>query len=364
MGLFGLFSRYVARQYLAWFLFFLTVFLLLVLLVDTLELLRRASGKDHIPLSAVLYMGVLKLPRVGQKIIPFVILFSAMITFWRLTRSQELVVARAVGISAWQFLAPVLAVAFLIGVVRVTVIHPVGAHFIAEFNRLEEFYFDNRTDNFEISSSGLWLRQQNGSDEYFIHAAGIDAATKTLNDVLVVKFAEGRVYKFRIDADAAVLLDDRWRLHDGILRAGNLAPKPVQSYDIPTALTVERLEESFAAPETISFWGLPRFIHILEQTGFSAVRHRLHFQSLLGQPFLYCAMVLLAAVFSLRQIRGGGTLLMVTGGVATGFAVFIFTDVILSIGMSEAIPPFLAAWAPAGICLLLGGTALLHAEDG
>jgi len=364
MGLFGLFSRYIAWQYLVWFLFFLTVFLTLVLLVDTLELLRRASGKEHIPLSAVLYMGVLKLPRVGQKIIPFVILFSAMITLWRLTRSQELVVARAVGISAWQFLTPLLFVAFMVGVIRVTVIHPLGAHSIAEFNRLEEFYFDNRTDNFEISSSGLWLRQQTETDEYFIHAAAIDGAEKSLKDVLVIKFEAGNRYKFRIDADTALLMADRWRLQHGVLRAGNLPPKSVDQYDIPTSLTVERLEESFASPETISFWGLPRFIQVLEQTGFSSLRHRLHYQSLLGQPFLYCAMVLLAAVFSLRQIRSGGTLLMVSGGVITGFAVFIFTDVILSVGMSEAIPPFLAAWAPAGISLLLGGTALLHAEDG
>jgi lipopolysaccharide export system permease protein len=75
-------------------------------------------------------------------------------------------------------------------------------------------------------------------------------------------------------------------------------------------------------------------------------------------------MVLFAAAFSLRQTRRGGTMIMVTGGVVTGFVLFLFSDVVRAFGISETIPVPLAAWAPAGASLLLGITALLHLEDG
>ena len=75
-------------------------------------------------------------------------------------------------------------------------------------------------------------------------------------------------------------------------------------------------------------------------------------------------MVLFAAAFSLRQTRRGGTMLMVSGGIATGFSLFVLTDVVLSLGTTEAVPILMAAWSPTGISLLLGITALLYLEDG
>ncbi len=48
---------------------------------------------------------------------------------------------------------------------------------------------------------------------------------------------------------------------------------------LPTDLTVDRVQESFASPDTLSVWALPGFISLLERSGFSAIRHRLHFQT-------------------------------------------------------------------------------------
>lgn len=354
---------YFGRQFLFWFCLLMTVLLVIVFVIDTLELLRRASGKD-VPLDVVLRMGLYKLPSIGQKIVPFAVLFSAMFTFWRLTRSNELVVARAVGVSVWQFLTPVIMAALLIGVLRVTVINPLGASVIAEFERLEQIYLKRRTEAFDISQSGLWLRQSGGDRTYLIHAQSIREDTLDLQDVVVFRYQEDDVYDVRLDAVSARLEPGYWVIKDAIMRVLNQDPRPVPAYRIPTQLTRDKIAESFADPSSISFWGLPRFIETLEATGFSAIRHRLHFQSLLAQPLVYCAMVLLAAAFSLRQTRRGGTLMMVTGGVITGLTLFVLTDIILSLGSSEAIPIVMAAWTPAGVSLLLGTTVLLHLEDG
>ncbi|MCF6320014.1 MAG: LptF/LptG family permease, partial [Proteobacteria bacterium] len=78
-----------------------------IYLFDTVELIRRASKRGDIPISLILQMGLLKLPEVGQTIFPFAVLFSAMYTFWQLTRQYELIVVRASGFSVWQFLLPI-----------------------------------------------------------------------------------------------------------------------------------------------------------------------------------------------------------------------------------------------------------------
>ena len=261
-------------------------------------------------------------------------------------------------------MTPVLMCAFLIGVCKVTVVNPLSATLIAEYNRLEDYYLKRKSNVFDVTHTGLWVRQGTDEDKYLIHADSVVPGTGNLRRVMVFRVADQDRYLSRLDAPEAQLVPGHWKIPGGVLRQPNRPPQAVPMTDIPTELTLGRIEENFAPPETISFWELGRFIRIMESTGFSAIRHRLHYQSLLAQPWLYCAMVLLAAAFSLRQTRRGGTMWMVSGGIITGFAVFIATDIVLTLGVSETIPVAMAAWTPAFVSLLLGVAALLHQEDG
>ena len=111
-------SLYIGRQFIVSFFAIFTILLTLILLVDMIELLRRASSKPNVNFAMVMEMAVLKLPHMGQQLFPFAILFGGMAAFWRLTRNHELVVSRAAGVSAWQFMLPVLALAFLLGAAK------------------------------------------------------------------------------------------------------------------------------------------------------------------------------------------------------------------------------------------------------
>ena len=106
-------SAYLARSYVLNFLFLTAILLGVVYLFDTVELLRRAAKFDDIPLLIVLQMGLFKLPEVGQLVLPFAVLFSAIFTLWQLTRRYELVAVRAAGLSVWQILGPLAFSAIL-----------------------------------------------------------------------------------------------------------------------------------------------------------------------------------------------------------------------------------------------------------
>ncbi len=77
----------------------------LVSLFDFIELLRRSATKPDATFGLVLQIAALRLPYIAMQILPFAVLLGGIIAFWRLTRSSELIVARAAGVSAWQFLA-------------------------------------------------------------------------------------------------------------------------------------------------------------------------------------------------------------------------------------------------------------------
>jgi lipopolysaccharide export system permease protein len=360
-------ARYVSRQFITHFVSMMTVLLTIVYLIDSLELLRRASKRPDVTVSSIFQMSVLKLPQTGQELFPFAVLFAAMYTFWRMTRTSELVVLRSVGVSAWQFLMPALLGAFAIGLVKVAVINPAGSVLIQQYERLDNQFLRGRTSAVNLSAQGLWLRQVEDERPTIIHARSV-AGDWELKDVIIFFFDNERRFTGRLDAPWAKLDHGRWIVREGTLSRlaadGTSTQNRVADYSIPTDLTPDEIEDSFSSPDSLSFWSMPRFIQTMEQTGFSATRLKLHYQSLLAQPLLFAGLVLVAAAASLGPLRRHGALKMIGIGVLAAFALFFVNNVIRALGLSETIPVPLAAWAPAIIAIAGGFATLLHLEDG
>ncbi len=355
---------YFARQFLFWLVGMLLTLLAIIFIFDLVELMRRAQGKDAVDISIVIQMALLRAPLLVEKVLPFAVLFGSLLSFWRLTRSNELAVARAAGISVWQFLLPAISIVLLVGGAQVAVFNPLASVLVSRFEHMENLYFKGRTNLLAIKSSGIWLRQGGDDGQAVIHAKRVAKDTMRLDDVIVFLYQGSDQFVGRLDAADATLRDGYWQLRSVAFSEPHKLPQRLAVYRLPTELTLERIQDSFASPETMSFWQIPAFIESLEAAGFSAHRHRLHWHALLAMPALLCAMVLIAASFSLRPARRGGTTLLVVGGASAGFMLYFLTNMVFALGLSASIPVVLAAWTPAGVSILLGVTTLLHLEDG
>ena len=363
-------SGYIARVFVLSVAGMLSALTGLVGLFDFIELLRRSVTKPEATFAIICEIGGLRLPWIGMQILPFAVLLGGILTFWRLTRSSELIVARAAGVSAWQFLAAPLLCAVAIGGLATTAVSPVSAVMRARAEAMDNTYLRTGGGPLALNGGQLWLRQADAGltpqGVAILHGHSVK-----LHDGVLV--AEG-VSIFRLDPNDRLLerLEARWaRLGDGAwqledarsILPGHL-PSPPRQMTLATNMTVARVQESFAPPDTLSFWALPGFIALLEHSGFSSIRHRLQFQTLLALPLLAGTMALLAAGFSMRSSRRGGVAKMIGGGVAAGFALFMISKVAEEFGQSGALPPVLAAWAPAASGLMLSVALLLHLEDG
>ena len=148
------------------------------------------------------------------------------------------------------------------------------------------------------------------------------------------------------------------------LAADLVPPADHDRYILPTNLTPEQVQETFANPETVSFWELPEHIREAEHAGLRAAAYRLQYQKLLARPFFLVAMVFLAASVSLRLFRFGGVQQMVLGGVGAGFLLYVLAKVTEDMSKAELMHPMLAAWLPAVVGGLTGFLTLLYQEDG
>jgi lipopolysaccharide export system permease protein len=363
-----LLSWYICRRFLGAFFGSLGVIMGLIYLFDVVELTRRAATHGDAGLSVILEMALFKLPQMVQIILPFAVMIGTMIAFWTMTRSRELVVTRSAGISAWQFLTPVLLVALVIGIFNVTAFNPLAATLYRRYEKLEDtVLMRNGGTPLLVGETGLWLRETHQDNQMVLHAVAVrlEGFELLLRQVSVYISDADTHFLYGLEANTATMKDGQFHLNDANLFRPGSPVEHFDHYDFPTQLTMERVQDNFASPETISFWQLPSFIHFFESTGFSANRLKLYFQSLLASPLLLLAMVLVAAVFSLKpNLRSGGILIRVVGGVVTGFVFYFLSKVVYALGLSSTLPASLAAWAPTVVATLFGSAALFHLEDG
>ncbi len=357
-------SAYLARQYVFWIGSVFFGLISVALVFDVVEMLRRGSGKQDASVGILIQMSFLKLPHLVETLLPFVILFGAMLAFWRLARMNEVVVVRAAGVSVWQFLMPAIALTIVIGAVHVAVFNPLAAVLLARYEQLEAKLLKRSTSLLDVSKNGLWLRQADNSGQSVIHALGIGRDSMELHDVIIFLYEGNDHFSGRIDADVARLRQGYWDIEKAWISTPDRATQYAENYRLPTDLTVTKIQESFASPETMSFWQLPAFVATLEAAGFSGHRHRLHYFTLLAYPILLCAMVLIAATFTLRVNRRSGAAVAVAGGVLFSFLLYFLSDVVHALGLSASVPTLLAAWTPTGVTTMLGIAMLLHLEDG
>ena len=363
-------SIYITRQFTGSVIAMLLALSGLVAMFDFIELLRRSTTKPDATFALVSQIAALRLPYIAMQILPFAVLVGGILCFWRLTRSSELIVARAAGVSAWEFLAGPTLAAFLFGALATLAVSPVSSVMLARAEALDNVYLKTGGGPLALTGGQLWLRQSDRGlspqGVAIIHARGVELHGKQLSATEVSVFrldARDRLLS-RIEASRAVLGGGTWALQNARTIRPDETPEPPTSISLQTDLTVARVQESFASPDTLSFWALPDFIALLNRSGFSSIRHRLHFQSLLALPLLAATMALVSAGFSMRPARRGGVAQMIGSGVAAGFALFVVSKVAEEFGQSGALPVALAAWAPTWAGLMMAIALLLHTEDG
>ena len=357
-------GRYFAGRFVVATLGVFASIFVLLLLVDYIEMIRKTSSLASASAVAVAQTSLFHIPQLLEKMMPFCILIGAMTCYLALSRRMELVVTRAAGVSAWQFISPALASAIVLGVLATAVYNPMSANLRELSKQMEAELFGSAPGGGIQDAAGFWINQVNSDGHAIINAARSEQQGVRLTGLTVFLFDPNFQFKERIEAREATLEPGRWLFKSARRFSLDGPPRDQDSFSMATSLTRAQVRNSFSTPETVSFWQLPDYIRSSEGSGFATAGYRLQYHKLLAQPFLLAAMVMLAAAVSLRFFRFGGVQKMVLSGVGAGFLLYVLSKVTEDLSKAELMHPIAAAWLPVSVGGLTGFLALLYQEDG
>nr|WP_047166468.1 LPS export ABC transporter permease LptG [Sphingomonas sp. Y57] len=351
---------YMARMFLVRFAAVLAALVIVLMALDLLgesgDILAYPGNGD-----AQLWLYVtLRTPQIIARFLPFAALLATLITFVTLNQNSEIISMKAAGISAHQILAPLVVASLGVGIVSFTFNERVVARATATLTAWQDADYGPIPRDRGIVPN-IWVRD--GDD--LIHAVAVRGRgpQARLDSVTIYDRDGGRLISI-IKGARAIQADGGWRIA-GASRfdvAKGVTAK-VATFDFARGVTADRFTLANVDPASKSIVQLRTAIADLDAAGRPTGPLRAGLWHKLSGPLSAVLMPLLAAVAAFGLARSGHLFIRAVIGMALGFAYFVADNFALAMGNLGAYPPFLAAWAPFLLFLLIGETVLIRTEE-
>ena len=342
------------------------VLVLLTGLIDLAELLRRAANRESVTTVMAVAMGLLKLPSSLPVLIPFAVLFGALIGFYKLNQQNEIIIVRSGGFSMPRLVFGPVLFCFALGVGMLIVVDPIATATSKRYTLIEEQSFGASARSLTVSTEGIWLRDRNELQNLIVTGATLNRSDDGLTILggEVFTFSTDNTWLSRYSPQTLSFVDNAWIIHGGTVmqRDGRVLPFSAR-ISIPSSLTAADLTDSNQKPRTIPFYKLWGYIQVLDQAGLSSLGHRSYLYYQLSMPLVLIGMVLIASYFALSYRGRQQRMRLVVVAIACGLVFYFVKDMMYVLGTSGRLPPFVAGLAPGLIITSIGFATLIRADS-
>lgn len=335
-------SRYIAHEYLRFFLLILSAFLLLSVLMHLFGNLSELE--DWTAVLELLREIALLLPQALELMTPLTILLATIAAFSSLGRTSELLAMRVSGLGGWRMLLPVLGVITLVAA---------GVYFTQHqiYPWLHKHWVQSET---QALLPPLWKVDGERNIYYF----GTRHPDGRMESVSVFRWQPDPHHLVERTAIAqGEQSKNSWRFRNVVrvaFTANHLIRSTQETWEIPQ---LELPSVPFLAPVSPHHRHLiPLFVDILrlQGEGQDVTRHWVEFYQKLAYPVTLWIMALIGFALSANHSRQGLAVESLSLSVLLGILFWILNQIFLALGSAGLVIPVLAAWASNLLFLLLG----------
>ncbi|WP_338467420.1 LPS export ABC transporter permease LptG [Novosphingobium sp. ZN18A2] len=341
------------------------VLLMLVIVLMMLDLLGESGKILEFPgngqAQLLTYAG-LRFPQLVSRFLPYSVLLATIITLMTLNQNSEVIAMKASGLSAHQVLAPLFMVAAVTSLVTFGFNERVVTRATATLKAWQAVDYGKIPGESEVRPN-VWLKD--GDNIMFAKAVFGEGTAMRMQDVNWYQRDPSGMVTRIVSAKTATFANPGWKLED----AESFDVQSAQSKKLATPVILGKgvmpvqvlISKTDADAE--SLFRLSRSISAIREAGYRTSELDAKWWHKLSGPLSALLMPLLGAVAGFGLARSGTLFVRAVIGMALGFAYFVVDNAALAMGNFGGYPPFLAAWAPFFLFLLIGETVLIRTEE-
>ena len=348
-------------------MFSLRIFAVLVMLVLVLMMLDLLSNSGQIlevpgNTEADLWLyASLRVPMLIQRFLPYSVLLATIITLVTLNQNSEVIAMKAAGLSAHQVLAPLIVTALLVAGISFAFNERVVTRATAQLTAWEATEFGALPDK-PKSKGSIYL--EDGQNILTARSYSGGGPAPTLRDVTYYRRSPTAEITQKVDAPMAVRGPDGWAMQNpSVFTVGTASLAQPSQLTVAPGITPATIELQEIDPTTQPFWQLGSSIEAYRQAGRDTEELEANYWHKISGPLAAVLMPILGAVAGFGLARSGQLFMRALIGMALGFAYFVIDNAALAMGDFGGYPPFLAAWAPFLLFLMIGETVLVRTEE-
>ena len=358
-------TTYLAKMFVVRILAVLVMLVLVLLALDLLAATGKILAAPGNGQAEILQYASLRLPQLGSRFLPYSVLLATLITLVTLNQNSEVVAMKAAGLSAHQVLAPLLLTAAVVSLLSFGFNERIVTRANATLKAWEAADFGPIPEA-DDSAGGMRSSVYLTDGDHILVAATLTGSGSdiVLTGVTWYARAPGGIIREQVRSPRATFAAPGWRLENPVRFdvAGAMTERG-SALVVGENLTPERIMlQSFDA-DAQSFWELRDSIAAYDAAGRNTDEMRAKWWHRLSGPLSALLMPLLGSVAAFGLARSGQLFVRAIIGMALGFAYFVVDNAALAMGSFGGYPPFLAAWAPFLLFLLLGETVLVRTEE-
>lgn len=353
-------SLYMAQMFLVRTLAILAA---LVLILQTLDLLgesgRILAHPGNGDAEIWRYIG-LRVPQIIETFLPYSVLLASILTLSQLNQNSEVIAMKAAGLSAHQVLAPLLITGLGVAVFSFGFNERIVTRASATLDQWKKVEYGplpvDRGDR-----ANVWVRD----GDHLIEVKQVKGKGEAvqLYGITVYERSGGSLRSI-LTATHGSREGNGWK-GEGAERFDVAAGKLTKLGDIRIAGGVrpDQFTLSNIDADGTAFPDLQSAVADLKRAGRPTKALEGSLWHKISGPLSAVLMPLLAAVAAFGIARSGKLFIRAVIGMALGFLYFVADNFALAMGNLGAYPPFLAAWAPFLLFLMIGEAVLLRMEE-
>ena len=348
-------------------LFIVRIFAVLVMLVLVLMMLDLLSRTGDILTpegngqAEILKYVSLRVPQLVSTFLPYSVLLATLITLVTLNANSEVVAMKAAGLSAHQVLAPLLLTSGIIALLVFAFNERVVTRANETLKAWEAVEYGTIPDETGTRANVYLTDGQNILTAETLSGSG---GNIRMTGVTWYERAPGGLIRQQTRAEGATFANPGWKLESPEqFDIGSAETKDVDAMVVGETLTPERIDLQSVDPDGQPFWELSGTIEAFDALGRRTSEMKAKWWHRLSGPLSAFLMPLLGSVAAFGLARSGQLFVRAIIGMGLGFAYFVVDNAALAMGSFGGYPPFLAAWAPFMLFLLVGETVLIRTEE-
>ncbi|HEX8640779.1 MAG TPA: LPS export ABC transporter permease LptG [Allosphingosinicella sp.] len=305
------------------------------------------------------YVG-LRIPQLIARFLPFSVLLGTLITLVALNQHSEIITMKAAGISAHQIIAPLILAGLFIAAVNFAFNERVVTRANRALASWEAVEYGPLPPEQEVRND---VRVQHGDDLIFVDQVAGEGGQVQLTGVTIYDRTGGTLRRV-LTAETGARTGRGWEMRGVTLftvDTGQFAR--MERVALGESLSPEQFTLAGVDPDEQDFRELRRSIGALKAVGRTTASLEANLWHKVAGPLSTVLMPLLAAIAAFGLARSGQLFIRAVTGMALGFAYFVADNFALAMGNFGAYPPFLAAWGPFLLFLLVGEAVLIRTEE-